>query len=170
MWLWIAPFVWAGEMEITVTDPAVTEVHLACDGQQLRAPVVDGVARFPGTLVNCTVSLFSTVGRLDRNDRYVCGMTGCQRRGIEHREVASDPNRVTIILTDASARLLELRCPSGYRERAPVTQNTAVFDGVPEGEDCDLWWKNAAPGRGRKIRPGTWFCQNNGGTGVCRQR
>ncbi|MCA9569219.1 MAG: hypothetical protein KC656_15325, partial [Myxococcales bacterium] len=80
------------------------------------------------------------------------------------------PGRVTIVLTDNSTQLLELSCPSGYRERAPVLTNTAVFEGVPGFEDCDLWWKNAAPGKGRKIRPGTWYCQNNKGTGVCRRQ
>lgn len=158
----------AGEMEITVPDPAAREVQLSCDGQQLTKPLVGGVAKFPGTLANCRVRVIREVGEVKSNDKWTCTDRGCTRNAIEHRNVGAAPGRVTIILTDASTSLLELRCPSGYRERAPVETNTAVFEGAPN-EDCELFWKNSAPAKGRNLRPGTWYCQNTSGTGVCRR-
>lgn len=159
----------AGEMVLNIPDPAAKEVILACDGQTLKQPVVGGMAKFPGTLANCKVQVVREIGWIKNNDKWTCTDRGCARNAVEQRNVGYAPDRVTIVLTDASTQLLELRCPSGYRERAPVETNTAVFNGVPN-EDCDLFWKNSAPGKGRKLRPGTWYCQNTNGTGVCRKK
>lgn len=160
----------AGNMEIFVTDASVAEVQLTCSGRLLKSAVIGGKATFTETVAGCAVSLVSQVGTVAGNDKYTCDASGCRTNDIEHRNVQSAADRVTIILTDASTQLLELRCPSGYRERAAVTMNTAVFDGVPQGQDCDMFWKNSAPAKGRKIRPGTWYCLNNNGTGVCKTR
>jgi hypothetical protein len=160
----------AGDLTIDVADPSVVEVQLACGSRVLKSPVVAGVATFSENVGDCAVSFLSQVGSVSGNDKYTCGSTGCTKNAIEHRQVGNAPDRVTIVLTDASTKLLELNCPSGYRVRAPVETNTAVFDGVPAGEDCNLFWKNSAPAKGRKLRPGTWYCQNVGGTGVCRRK
>lgn len=160
----------AADLTINVSDPAVVEVQLQCGTRTLRSPVISGVATFTENVGSCSVHMVAQVGQISGNDKYTCGDAGCAKMAVEHRQIANAPNRVTIILTDASTKLLELNCPSGYRERVAVATNTAVFEGVPEGQDCDLFWKNSAPGKGRKLRPGTWYCQNTNGTGICRQR
>lgn len=160
----------AADMEIHIQDPSVTEVQLNCSGRVLKSPVSGAIARFPaGELGDCSVSLLSQVGAVSGNDKYTCTARGCTRNAVEHRQVSSAADRVTIILTDESTKLMELRCPSGYRQRAPVTTNTAVFDGVPAGQQCALYWKNSAPGLARNITVGTWYCLNTDGTGVCRR-
>jgi hypothetical protein len=84
-----------------------------------------------------------------------------------HKTIESAAGRVTVVITDNSTTLLELKCPSGYRQRSRVETNTAVFENVPE-EECEMFWKGGSvPAKAREIRPGTWYCQATGGTGVC---
>lgn len=160
----------ADPLRIRIEDPAVREVHLDCAGKKLRAPVRDGWATFQESIDRCSVALLSTSGELDGPGEYLCGVGGCARGDVQHRRVEAAPDRVTVVITDDSASMLELRCPSGYRERANVETNTAVFDKVPD-ENCELFWKGTnALAKAIKLRPGLWYCQENSGTGICAKR
>lgn len=157
-------------VRIKVTDPSVREVVLECAGKKLTAPVRDGMVSFAENPGKCQVIFVSAVGTLDGPAEYECSARGCNKVDVVHRKVEAASDRVTIIVTDSSAVLLELKCPSGYRVRANVETNTAVFDGVPN-EDCELYWKGGtALARANKIRAGQWYCQATGTTGVCALR
>ncbi len=158
-------------VRIKVSDPSVSKVLLDCGGSMLEAPVRGGTAVFSQGVSNCSVHFVKQVGSLDGPGEYTCDAGGCRETDVIHRTVEAAAGRVTIIITDGSTSLLELKCPSGYRNRASVETNTAVFDGVPENEDCDMFWKGgSAPAKARDIRPGTWYCQQTGSTGICKQR
>lgn len=158
-------------IQITVTDPSVKEVILECDGgKTLRAPVRAGSVSFSESPGTCSVSFLSQIGSLDGPAEYTCGTQGCSKVDVVHRDIAAAEGRVVIIITDDSTTLLELRCPSGYRNRARVETNTAVFDGVPS-EDCQMFWKGGTtPAKAFKIRPGRLYCRVIGSTGVCQPK
>ena len=155
---------------ITVADPAVTEVMLTCDGKTHRAAVVDGVASFTFRPGKCEVSLLTKTGTIDGPAKYACDRRGCAELDVIHRDVGDAAGRLTVVITDDSTRLLEIKCTSGYRARANVETNTAVFEGVPD-EDCDLLWKGSStPTKAFRLRSGTYYCSATGGTGVCKRR
>jgi hypothetical protein len=166
----VAPSSAVEPVRIKVPDPSVSTVVLDCGGNRLESPVRSGVAVFEN-VGDCSVHFIRQVGQVAGPGEYTCDGGGCRQVDVIHRQVDAAPGRVTIIITDKSTDLLELRCPSGYRNRASVDQNTAVFDGVPDTEDCDMFWKGgSAPAKARQIRPGTWYCQQTGSTGICKQR
>jgi hypothetical protein len=64
---------------------------------------------------------------------------------------------------------MEVTCPSGFRSRAEISENTSVFDGLP-AEDCTLFFKGGPPARYPGVRAGTWYCHLSGGSAVCDAR
>jgi len=160
----------ADPVQIDITDPSARKVVLDCEGKIIEAPVRNGKVSFTQANGKCEVMLLSRVGVLDGPAQYTCGQDGCVQRDVIHKDIVEADNRITVVITDSSTTLLELICPSGYRQRSRVETNTAVFDNVPT-EDCNLLWKGGSiPAKARKLRTGTWYCQATSGTGVCKRR
>ncbi|MEZ4319440.1 MAG: hypothetical protein R3F61_18135 [Myxococcota bacterium] len=157
-------------VRIRVTDPSIRTVILECGSTKLQAEVKNGMATFAQNPGKCEVLFLGRIGLIDGPAEYTCTSQGCQQVDVIHKELADASGRVTVVITDSSTTLLELKCPSGYRQRARVDTNTAVFEGVPE-EDCEMFWKGGTvPAKAHAIRPATWYCQATGGTGVCTRK
>ena len=120
-------------IEIHVTDPTVKEVRLVCPNRELTSRVTNGVAKFQTHLSNCSVEYTIKAGFISEPGVFTCADGRCEKQGTVHREVSNSPGRVSIIITDNSATLLELTCSDHYRSRANVVTNTAVFKGSPKG-------------------------------------
>ena len=172
MLTWLSTLALAGApLELTVTDPQITAVVLECEDGTHRAVVKSGVASFEMLPENCTVNFVRRAGSLTEAGRYTCTVDGCKRTDVHHRSVTDAAGRINVILESAlvGGSWLEVNCASGYRARADVLENTAVFDGVPS-EDCTLHFKGGAPARYRPITAGTWMCNLAGSVAVCSQR
>ncbi|MEQ1569528.1 MAG: hypothetical protein ABMA64_28080 [Myxococcota bacterium] len=164
---WIA-IAQASTVDIEIADPAVTEVILDCVDGVYRSPVRSGVASFDRMPQGCKVSMIRRSGTIDRAGKWACNLDKCEQQDVLHLPVTDAPGRVNVILTTELPKgtMLEVTC-TGYRQRADVTQNTAVFDGVPSGTDCELYFKGAVPTRFRPIGPGTWTCSMSGSAAIC---
>ena len=155
---------------IMVADPSVSEVVLDCAGETHRATVKNSTASFSFRPDGCTVKLLTEVGKITGPARYACDRNGCSEIDVIHQDIVSAEGRLTVVLTDESTRLFEIKCTGGHRARATVVTNTAVFDGVPN-EECDLLWKGGnTPAKAFRLRTGTYYCSATGGTGVCTRR
>lgn len=156
-------------LELTVTDPNVIAVVLECGGETKKAVVKAGKASFlelPKS--GCEVHFIRRSGYIGAPGQWTCGLEGCSQQSIHHLQVDNEPGRVNVILTQATApsAALEITCPSGYRNRVPVRENTAVFEDVPQ-EECILHFKGGVPARYTGMRWGTWHCALTGTTAVC---
>ncbi|MCB9686505.1 MAG: hypothetical protein H6738_08615 [Alphaproteobacteria bacterium] len=169
-WLAIAA-AHAQALQITVTDPLVTAVVLECADGVHKGVVKDGVASIDARPQSCTVNLVRKSGTIDNPGRWTCTLDRCTQQEVAHQAVADAPGRVNVITTTELPRgsSFELTCAT-YRERAAITLNTAVFEGVPEQEDCTLFFKGSVPARFHPISPGTWSCGLTGNVAVCTQR
>lgn len=167
----IVPSLAVDPVQIRVTDPKVREVVLECEGaKKLMSPVKEGLARFTEDPGRCKVIFVSEIGEIQGTAQYTCGANGCTKADVVRRQVDDAPGRVTIVVTDGSAPSFELKCTS-YRERATVETNVAVFDNVPENEDCALYWKGGnSASRANKLGPGRWECHQTANTGICTRQ
>ena len=158
-------------VQISVSDPNVTEVVLTCPDRTVRTRVVDGLAAFDQDVSKCKVEFVVSAGRIEGPGAYTCAAgTGCSSKGVNHRPVSDSPDRINIVVTDNSANLFELKCGSDFRARAPVTDNAATFDGVT-GSSCTLHFKGGPPTKFDNLDPGnTYFCSAIGGIGTCKRR
>lgn len=119
----------------------------------------------------CSVQLMQNAGTLTQMGSWRCTEHGCAEviQDIGDIEVLA-PGEVKIVTTvDLPHPTVELSCPSGYRQRAPVTDYIARFSGVPQ-DDCTLMFKGGAPYRYRPIGWGTWACSVVSATLVCEHR
>jgi hypothetical protein len=166
MWGWVA-IARASTIDVQVTDPAVTQVILECADGVYTSPVKSGMAAFDRMPQGCKVSMLRKSGAIDKAGRWTCSLDVCKQEEVLHAPVSDAPGRLNIILTTELPKGagLELTC-TGYRQRAEITQNTAVFEGVPQAE-CELYFKSSVPTRYRPIGPGTWSCSISGAAAIC---
>lgn len=172
MW-WMALFAAARaqSVSITVTDPLVTSVVLACADGRYELPVRNGVAAMEKTPNRCEVSMFRTSGRVDQPGKWTCTLDKCTQVDVDHQPVTDAPGRINVILTTElpPAASLEISCTSGFRIRAGISLNTAVFDGVPP-EQCTMFFKGGLPAKFGPITQGTWSCGLSNTVAVCTRR
>ena len=102
------------------------------------------------------------------NGTWFCNEGGCTLDEPPHAEVSNARGKVNIIvLGNVAANMLELTCPSGYRERADIVDHTAVFYEVPV-DLCQLHFKGGSPAKFNGIQPGkTYKCSVAGTQAVC---
>lgn len=158
----------AQALEITITDPLVTAVVLECADGAHKGVVKDGVAAFDIRPQGCTVHLIRKSGTIDDPGRWTCTLDRCTQQEVAHHPVTDAPGRVNVITTTdlPKGAAFELTC-STYRERAEISLHTAVFEGVPDNDDCTLFFKGGVPARFHPIGPGTWSCGLTGNVAVC---
>ena len=159
-------------LEVRVEDPSVTAVLLDCGGDsQMKAKVHSGVAEFfqvPDTA--CQVLLLRKTGIIDQPGKWECSSDGCTQADVHHKDIVNAAGRVNVVVPNLQpGATLELTCPDGYRKRASVEQNTAIFEGVPD-DRCTVLFKGGVPARYSPISEGTWYCQISGVTAVCSRR
>ncbi len=169
-WLFAAPAL-AQSVEIRVTDPLVTALVLECADGTFKAVVKNGLATLERTPQACAVNMVRRSGEITQPGRWTCTLDRCTQEEVAHRPVSDAPGRINVILTTElpPGASLELTCSDGYRTRAEVSLNTAVFDGVPD-EECTLFFKGGVPAKFRPIRAGTWSCGLSSTVAVCTQR
>lgn len=170
-WLW-GVGAWASTIDVTVMDPQVVELVLECSNGQYRSPVKNGVASFSHVPNNCQVFAIRRSGVIGETGKWTCDLSSCTQEEVLHREVSDAPGRVNIIVNTALPKgaSFELTCPGNYRLRTEIVTNTAVFEGVPDGSECSLFFKGTAPARYNGIGPGTWTCGIIGSTAVCKRK
>jgi hypothetical protein len=169
--LWLAAAASAQSLEIRVPDPMVTALVLTCADGTLQVPVKDGAVKLERTPQSCAVSMVRRSGEVTEPGRWTCTLDRCTQEEVAHRPVSDAPGRVNVILTTEvpPGSALELTCSEGFRARADVSLNTAVFDGVPD-EECTLFFKGGVPAKFRPIRQGTWSCGLSNTVAVCTRR
>ena len=166
----LASTVYAAPIEITITEPNVTRLELTCGTNVRQLPVVHGKATLPDLPGSCSVALIQPSGAIDGPGKYSCGVGNCALAEIDHKPVSDGPGIVNIILAPgASPNGIEMTCPSGYRTRATLERNTAVFTGVPK-EGCTIMLKGGPPLRYTGMSWGTHTCQVSGSTLLCVKR
>lgn len=170
-WLGLATAHAQSALEITVSDPLVTAVVLECADGVHKGVVRDGVVTFDLRPAGCTVNMVRRSGTVDAPGRWACTLDKCTHEEVQHQPVTDAPGRVNVITTIELPKgaSFELTC-STYRQRADITLNTAVFEGVPEADDCTLFFKGGVPARFHPIHPGTWSCGLTGSVAVCTER
>ena len=160
----------ANPVNISVTDPMVSELVFDCDGATKRSPVKNGMASLAEIPGECDVYFIKKIGKIDGAGTYSCSPGGCQLDEVHHKPISDAPGRINIILTSkVDSPMMEVNCPSGHRVRTNVETNTAIFNSVPD-EDCALLFKGGMPAQYRPIRAGTYYCSLSGGTAICNQR
>jgi len=119
----------------------------------------------------CDVSFTQSVGQLTQIGKWTCTETGCVEDIIDIGAVeALPPGQVKLVISqELTHPTVELSCPSGYRQRAAVSEHIALFSDVPPDE-CTLMFKGGAPYRYNPIGWGTWACSVVSATLVCEQR
>ena len=161
----------AAVLEIEVPDPQVVAVVLECADGTYKAVVKDGLATFDRRPEACSVNFIRRAGTIDLPGRWVCDLAGCKMKDVHHRPVTNADGRINIIAATplAGGAWLELNCGTGFRARADVLENTAVFEGVPR-EDCILNFKGGAPAKFKPVTWGTYQCTLDDTTALCIQR
>lgn len=170
MWLLVG-LAHASTFEIQVTDPAVTSVILKCKTGTYDAEPKSGLVTFEHLPDGCQVYMVRKSGLIDATGVWSCGLDSCKREEVRHQPVTDGAGRVNVIVTTElpPGAALELTCSNGFRVRANVVVNTAVFEAVPD-EECTLFFKGSVPARFRPIRAGTWSCGLAGTTAVCTKQ
>lgn len=170
-WWVFAPMAYGSTFEIQVADPAVTTVVLECRSGSYKTAVKSGVAAFEHLPDGCQVFMIRKSGLVDSTGIWTCGLDTCKKEEVRHNPVTDAAGRINIILTTElpPGAALELTCNNGFRVRADVVVNTAVFDAVPD-EECTLFFKGSVPARFRPMRIGTWSCGLAGTTAICTRQ
>ncbi len=160
----------AQALTIAVSDPKIVALVLECNDGAHKLVVQDGKATLDRRPQACTVNHIVEAGTIDQPGEWTCSLEGCTQEDVSHLEVSDSPGRINIIAAELSAgSWFELTCPSGYRERARITENTGVFNSVPD-EPCTLHFKGGAPAKFSPIRWGTHQCLLSSSTAICTQR
>ena len=101
------------------------------------------------------------------------GPSEAQRSVSEAKQEAgsgSAPLVVSLLGAEHHTQGLEVDCPSGFRERTPLSAGQGRFAYVPK-EDCTLWFKGGVPAQYGPVRGGqTLDCEIVGTTAVCVAR
>ena len=159
-------------LTITVPDKQVVAVVLDCGGgNTVKAVVKNGKAEYlevpPGS---CSVVFVRNSGTITGAGEWTCDLDGCKQQDVHHLELTNADGRLNIVVTDVPpSTTLELQCPSGHRERSSITENTGIFEGVPN-EHCTLFFKGGVAGRYHPMTWGTYYCSLTGTVAVCSQR
>lgn len=159
-------------LEVRVDDPNVVALLLDCGGaSQLKANVVDGLAKFPQVpQAQCTVNTLRKGGTIDKPGKWTCGLDECKLDDVHHLDVLNADGRINVILPGMhKGAWLEVSCPDGWRSRADLVENTATFEGVPD-DRCTMHVKGGVPARFDPISWGTWYCSLTGTTAVCSKK
>jgi len=159
-------------VEVKITDPSVVAMVLDCgDGNTLKATVRDGVAKFMEVPHSkCEVNMIRKTGYIDEPGMWTCGFDSCTQDDVHHAVLTNEDGRVNVVAVDQPlGASLELNCPSGYRERVQIVDNTATFLGVPQ-EQCILMYKGGVPARYSGMGWGTWYCSVAGSSAVCTKK
>ena len=142
-----------------------------CGGAIRRVPVKNGIATLPEVPQLCTVFFVRRTGTINGPGTYSCNNSGCVLDEVAHAPVTDGPGRVNFIFTTSlDSNAAEINCPSGYRGRESITQNTAMFTGIPANQDCTVFLKGGAPAKYSPVRAGTYYCGLTGVTLVCTKR
>ena len=166
----MSAYAFAAPIEITITEANVTRLELTCGAQVRQIAVSNGKATIPDLPGKCSVSLVRPSGVIDGPGKYSCGFEACTLAEIDHKPVSDGPGKVNIILAPGvSPSGIEMTCPSGYRTRAAIERNTALFSQVPN-EACTIMLKGGPPLRYTGIGWGTYNCQASGSTLICSKR
>jgi len=159
-------------LELKIKDVKVIAVVLECGDTTKKAVVKAGVAAFPDVPDgSCTVDFIRRSGVINEAGVWLCDLDGCKQEDVHHLPVEDAPGRMNIIVTSElpPGASLEITCASGWRERVSITENTGIFDNVPN-EDCTLQFKGGVPARYHHITQGTFYCSLTGTTAVCTQK
>jgi hypothetical protein len=160
----------AAPLTITVTDAQTVAIVLECGKDIERAVVKNGIATFPAVPEGCTVDFVRRSGFVDKPGTWTCGLDGCSLDDIHHAPISDAAGRVNVVMTGEHDVLsLEVQCPSGYRTRVDLNENTAVFNSMPP-EECTMLFKGGTPARFRPVAAGTYYCGLTGATAVCDKR
>ncbi len=158
----------AGPITLNIADPQAIAVVLTCSGKATQATVQGGVAVFAELPAGrCDISLIRRMGSLTEPGIYACSGDSCSMTEFHHLATTDGPGTVNIWLEgDYPHNQLELACVSGHRDRINITDNTVVFQGVPD-TDCTLQYKGGPPATFQPMRWGTYRCQLNATQAVC---
>ena len=156
---------------IQVEDPQVETVELRCsNGKTHTSAVRGGSARFLEDPGACQVVFIRPAGRISGQGRFTCGLTGCRQDDVFNRAIPDAPGVINVVFTDTlSSGSVEIRCPSGYRQRDNIVDNTAILQSVPD-EPCTAALKGAMPATYNGIRHGTWYCSVANAIMNCKQQ
>ena len=158
------------EAPLTIhVDATATTLTLNCAGKTYTQPVVNGTATFPEAPKGCTVVATFNEGTIPGPGVFSCSPHGCIMQDVIHDVVTDAPGRVNVILTGTyDSSELEITCPNnGYRQRAPIANNTAKFEAVPSNDNCQLSFKGGTPAHYKPIVPGSYRCGLTEVTAVC---
>ena len=161
----------AAPLTVHIEDPAVHAVVLKCGTKKERVSVTEGKATFLTSPDQCTLDLIRTVGTIATPGVWRCGAEGCVLEDVDHAPVTDAPDRVNLIFISDTLgnQTVEINCPNGHRERAPIERNTAVFSSVP-ALTCDVRFRGGASLVATGLTIGTWYCQLDPGAARCHQR
>lgn len=158
-------------LSITVTDSRVLAVVLDCGGSTMKAVVKSGKADFSEVPHgSCTVDFVRKSGTISGAGEWTCSLDTCTQEDVQHLEIKDADGRLNVVVSDLpDSTTLELKCPNGFRERAHVKVNTAIFDNVPN-EQCTLYFKGGVPAKYNPLNWGTYYCSISGTTAVCSKK
>ena len=170
LWLFLLPLhtANAGVPLVVKVEPGVSSVSVSCpDGNVQTQEVKNNQVSFDIVPKNCTVSITKKVGKVNNTGVWFCSERGCELNVPPHKKVENADGRVNLIFLDsAKASTIELSC-SGYRERTPIEDFTAVFDDVPL-DDCTVYAKGGTTAKSQPLGWGTHVCTISGPTLICQ--
>ena len=159
-------------LTLNIADPIVVAVVLDCGGGSTQKAVVkNGKAEYPEVPQgDCSVVFVRKSGTITGAGNWTCTLDSCVQDDVHHLDISNADGRINIVLTGVPASTsLELNCPSGFRERSALRENTAIFNNVPN-EPCTMLFKGGLASRFHPLSWGTFYCSLSGNVAVCSQR
>ena len=170
LWLLLLPFhsATAGVPLVITVPKDVDKVTVTCpDGTVQTEEVKNGQVSLDLVPENCAVSVTKKVGTVNSSGEWHCSETRCTMNVPPHKKVEDAPGRVNLIFLDSGkATTIELSC-SGYRQRTPIVDHTAVFNEVPK-DDCTVYAKGGSTAKSQPLNWGTYACTILGPTLLCQ--
>ena len=170
LWLLLLPFhtANAGVPLVVKVEPGVSSVSVHCpDGVVQTQDVKANQVSFDLVPKDCKISITKKVGQVNNTGVWFCSERGCELDVPPHKKVQDADGRVNLIFLDAGkASTIELSC-SGYRQRTPIEDHTAVFNGVPK-DDCTVYAKGGTTAKSQPLTWGTHACTISGPTLICQ--
>jgi len=158
----------AGVPLVIKVESGVELVTIACsDGHVQTEEVKNGSVSLDLLPKNCVISATRRIGMVNSPGEWTCNVRGCSLDVPPHKEVADADGRINLIFLDAgAASTIELSC-TGYRERTPIEDFTATFNGVPK-EECTVYAKGGTTAKSQPLSWGTHVCTISGPTLICQ--
>jgi len=95
-------------------------------------------------------------------------VSGDPRPVVRTKTSSTAPGTIAIEASGATFLGVEVKCP-GARKRAAFSNGKATVQGIPSGEECELFFKGGMPAKYRGVRAGhSYSCTFPGGTAVCK--